>query len=141
MVRLGRQSVLTRVKPINYIAVIGEQAIRYPAVSREIMIEQLYHLLSTAEYPNVTIQVLPLGGYRYTPALEGRFILLEFVRDSSVVQVDSYWSTSTITNDKAVKSYRDAAEVVCRDALGGHDSKKLIVQVLKDMEKVMNDVN
>jgi transcriptional regulator with XRE-family HTH domain len=135
VIRLGRQNVLTRVKPVNYIAIIGEQSIRYPAASKEVMTEQLHHLLLMAKRPNVTIQVLPLDLYRYTPALEGRFILLEFPRDNPVVQVDSYWSTSTITNTRAVESYRNAAEAICHDAMGAGDSYRLISQVLKDMEK------
>jgi hypothetical protein len=51
-----------------------------------------------------------------------------------VVQVDSYYSTSTITNDRAVGSYQAAAESIRHDALDSADSIELIKEIMEDRE-------
>src|SRR5437588_180655 len=61
VVRIGRQDVLTRRKPANFIGIIGEQALRHPACDDETMVEQLHHLLGMAKRPNIDIHILPLG--------------------------------------------------------------------------------
>jgi transcriptional regulator with XRE-family HTH domain len=133
VLRMGRQNVLTRQMPVSYVAIIGELAIRYPACESEIMLEQLHHLLTMAQRSNIDLHVLPLKS-GYSLALEGRFVLLEFDRSKPVVQVDSCYSTSTITNDRAVDNYQAAAESIRHDALDSADSIGLIKEIMKDRE-------
>lgn len=135
MIRLSRQPVLTGVRPPKYTAVIGEWAVRCPACDRDTAVEQLEYLLQAATRPNITIHVMPMAPYRYTLGLEGRFCLLGFDRDSPVVQVDSYWSTSTLTNNSAVDRYASAAERICKDSLGEAESLKMIATVVTEMRK------
>lgn len=134
VIRLGRQHVLTRHKPVMYSAVIGEQAIRYPACDNDVMVGQLYNLLSISERPNVEIRILPLERRQYSVALEGRFILLEFLYDKPIVQVESYWSTSMLTNARAVSGYQDAVDAIRRDAMSAEASIDCIARIVKDME-------
>lgn len=134
MIRMGRQNVLQRHKPVHYRAIIGEQAVRYPACDDSIMAEQLHHLLAMNERPHIEIRILPLATRRYTAALEGRFILLEFFHDDPVVQVESYWATSLLTNARAVRSYQDAADAIREDALDVKASTALLARLAKEME-------
>jgi transcriptional regulator with XRE-family HTH domain len=134
VVRMGRQEVLTRRKPANYVAIVGEQAIRSPACDDGTMVEQLHHLLTTAERPNIDIQVLPFGA-GYTPALEGQFILLEFHRDKPVIHLQSYWSASMVTNIRAAQSYQAAADSIRRRAMNSKESIQLIEEIVKDRER------
>lgn len=134
MVRMGRQRTLTRVKPPTFVALVGEQALRYPACSREIMRDQLKYLHEFARRPNVIIRILPLKVEGFTLALEGRFVLLEFQRESPIVQVEGFWHTSTLTNPRAAEKYRVAAESIRDDALNEEDSAEMLRDLVKDME-------
>jgi hypothetical protein len=98
------------------------------------MVGQLYHLQAMNERSNIEIRILPLDRRKYTIALEGRFILLEFPHQNWAVQVESYWSTSMLTNPRAVRGYQDAVDAIRCDALGPDESAKCIVRIAQDME-------
>ncbi|SRR6266567_1485637 len=134
IIRMGRQNVLTRRNPVRFRAVIGEQAIRYPACERAIMADQLHHLLTMNERPNVEIRILPMDRRQYSIAFEGRFILIEFLRENPVVQLESYWSNSILTNPRAVGSYQDAVDMICADTLSVAESSAFISGIAKDLE-------
>lgn len=134
MIRMGRQNVLLRHRPVGYTAIIGEQAIRYPPCDDQVMIEQLYHLISMNERPNVEVRILPLVNRRYTAALEGRFILLQFFHDDPVVQVESYWATSLLTNARAVHSYQDAVDKIRAAAWDEAVSAAFLATLANEME-------
>jgi transcriptional regulator with XRE-family HTH domain len=134
VVRMCRQEVLTRRKPATFVAIIGEQAVRHLACDDEAMVEQLHHLLAMAERPNIHIQILPFNA-RFTPALEGQFVLLEFDRDKPLVQLQSYRSTSMITNMLAVQGYQDAVDSIRRHAMSPQQSIELVQEIVKGLEK------
>jgi transcriptional regulator with XRE-family HTH domain len=134
LVRLERQGELTRVKPPRYLALVGEQALRYPACAREAMVEQLKYLQHMSECLNIGVRVLPLKPFEYTFAHEGRFILLEFARDTPIVQVEGFRFTSTVTNPKAAENYRVAVDSLAQSALNELDSMRLIRDLTTEME-------
>lgn len=133
-VRLDRQGVLTRVKSPRYLAIIGEQALRYPACDREAMIGQLKYLRRMSERQNVAIHVLPLAEFEYSLAFEGRFVLLEFHRDTPIVHVEGAWQTSTLTNPAAATNYQIAVKSISQNALNEYDSMRLIRELATKME-------
>lgn len=132
-IRVRRQSLLTGRRPPQLIAVVGEQAVRYPPSDDAVMVGQLRHLLAVGKLPNVEVRILPMDR-RYSIALEGRFILLEFTRERPVVQVDSYCSTSTLTNPRAVSNYRDAADAIRAATLSADESAAYIANLAKEVE-------
>ncbi|WP_093274585.1 helix-turn-helix domain-containing protein [Saccharopolyspora shandongensis] len=133
--RLGRRDVLTRRNPVELVAVIGEQALRYPPCGREVMLEQLHHLAKWAELDNISIHVIPLD-HGYSPALEGPFVLLEFDRAKPVVHLEHFRSSTTITDASDIKDYQAAADTVRGDALSADLTTALIKQIADDMERV-----
>jgi transcriptional regulator with XRE-family HTH domain len=133
-IRMDRQNVLTRKqRPVHYLAIIGEQALRYPPCDDAQVVEQFDHLLTMGARPNVTIEVLPFDR-RCTLALEGRFILLEFIDDTGVVHLESQWSTTTLTNEQAVRDYQRTVDAIRGPALGEQDSAALIRKIQKEVE-------
>jgi transcriptional regulator with XRE-family HTH domain len=68
--RLRRQQVLTERALPNYHAVIHEAAFHMHFVSRKTMRGQLQYLVEAAQFPNVTIQLLPFKAESY-PASPG----------------------------------------------------------------------
>ncbi|WP_460393140.1 helix-turn-helix domain-containing protein [Actinophytocola sediminis] len=134
LVRLGRQAVLERRRAPKYLAIIGEHALRHPSCVPEVMAEQLHYLLKKAEKPNVTIEVLPID-IRYTPALEGPFVLLEFDRGDPVVQQEHFRSTTTLTDIKDVRDYQTAVDMIRRETMSEDESAKLITELMTEMER------
>jgi transcriptional regulator with XRE-family HTH domain len=136
-IRMDRQSVLTRKqRPMHYLAIIGEQALRYPPCEDAILVDQLDHLITMGARPNVTVEVLPFGR-RCAPALEGRFILLEFNDNSAVVHLESQWSTTTLTNERAVRDYQRTVAAIRGRVLGEQDSAALIRKIQKEVESTL----
>lgn len=87
--RLARQAILTRDRAPLFVAVVDEQVIRRPAGgNRALMAEQLAHLVSCAELPNVQLHVVPFDTPTY-PGLDGPFILAELPDGTRVAHVDS----------------------------------------------------
>ncbi|PKW13558.1 helix-turn-helix domain-containing protein [Saccharopolyspora spinosa] len=131
--RLGRRDVLTRRNPVDFVAIIGENALRHPPCDTSVMLEQLRQLVKWSELDNVTVQVLP-ADHTYTPALEGPFVLLEFDRTKPVVHLEHYRSSTTITDAGDVKDYQAAADTLRRLAMSAAATTALIAEIADDME-------
>jgi hypothetical protein len=89
-VRLTRQTVLMRERPIEVRALLDETCIRRLVGGREVMRKQLTRLLELAERPNVIIQVLPFEVGAHPGTMLGPFIVLGFEQpaDPGVVYVE-----------------------------------------------------
>lgn len=76
--RRDRQSVLYRdAKPLHLHALIDESALLRIVDSRDVMLEQLTHLIDSSQRPNITIQTIPLAVGAYG-AHSSPLILLSF---------------------------------------------------------------
>lgn len=134
MMRMGRRDVLTRrTDPVQLRAVIGEYALRFPPCERAVMAEQLHELAKWQQLDNITIQVMPLE-QGYSPMREGPFVLMEFERARSVMQIEHYRSTTTLTDARDVRDYKAAVEEIHRDAMSPEDSSGLIAKLTDEME-------
>lgn len=132
--RLGRRDVLTQRDPVELVAIIGEHALRYPPCEPDVMLEQLRHLISWAELPNVSLNVIPLE-QRYTPALEGPFVLLEFERAKPVVHLEHYRSSTTITDTKDVADYRAAADSLRQATMSPDATTRVITKIIEELKE------
>jgi hypothetical protein len=85
--RLGRREILRRDQPPEVTALLDETVIRkLTAVSGEMAGEQIRHLLSLNEEPNVTILIVPLSARAYP---EGAFSVLSFDNEPDVAYLDA----------------------------------------------------
>lgn len=134
--RMARQEVLTRNSPVNYVAIIGENAIKYPPCARDVAIDQLRHLLRISkQQENVTIQALSLNN-GYTPAHEGPFVLIEPADASTpIVHLEHFRSSATLTDAKDVRDYRLAVDRICQGAMSPASTTGLIAQTIAEMER------
>ncbi|NLT54217.1 MAG: helix-turn-helix domain-containing protein [Actinomycetales bacterium] len=75
--RMERQRLLTREKPLRLWAVVDEAALRRPMGGTKVMRGQIKALLEVSDMPNVTIQIMPFrfGGHA---ADGGPFSILRF---------------------------------------------------------------
>ncbi|WP_026197670.1 helix-turn-helix domain-containing protein [Sciscionella marina] len=131
--RVGRRDVLTRRKPVEFVAVIGEFALRNPPCDTEVMLDQLHELTKWQAMENVTIQVLPLA-HHYSPALEGPFVLFEFERAKPVVQIEHYRSATTLTDARDVTDYKAAVDILRDNAMSAEETSALIAALMNEME-------
>jgi hypothetical protein len=76
-VRANRQARLTGDNPLNLWLVINEAVIRRPVGGREVMREQIEHLIDLTGRRNVTLQILPFASGEHA-AMHGAFKLLKF---------------------------------------------------------------
>ncbi|MFB4305308.1 helix-turn-helix domain-containing protein [Actinomadura sp. GTD37] len=83
--RLTRQEILKRdvPAPVTLIALLNEHVLHHLVGSREIMRQQLEHLLTMSELPNVTIQIVVNDDG--TPAGNGGSFVLATMKDRSEI--------------------------------------------------------
>jgi transcriptional regulator with XRE-family HTH domain len=89
-VRMTRQAVLTKERPMEVRAVLDETCIRRLVGGREVMRRQVGRLLELAERPNVIMQVLPFEVGAHPGTMLGPFAVLGFDHpaDPGVVYVE-----------------------------------------------------
>ncbi|RNL83007.1 helix-turn-helix domain-containing protein [Halostreptopolyspora alba] len=75
--RIARREILTKFNPVRLRVVMDEAALRRMIGSREIMAEQMRHLLYMAQLPNIDVQLLPFAAGSHA-ALAAPFSILEF---------------------------------------------------------------
>src|SRR5699024_7047572 len=85
--RLGRQALLSRADAPELEVLVEQAALERPVGNADIMYRQLRHLIDSAARPDITIRLLPstLGAH---PGMEGPFVLMEFVSQSSLVYLE-----------------------------------------------------
>ncbi|MFI6548613.1 helix-turn-helix domain-containing protein [Streptomyces prunicolor] len=132
-VRMARQSVLSRPKPLEFWAVVHEAALR-PRIKGNplLMKEQLQKLLDIQRLPHVLIQVLPLDASPHV-GMSGPFTVVGFpeTSDLGVVLLEHLTSALYVEDPVEVSRYGGAFDVLRAAALPFDASADLIAQ-LKD---------
>lgn len=101
--RLKRQELLSR-KPEPVISVVlDEAALRRGPMQRDIMREQLKHLVELAGRPNIELNLLPFTA-GFHPGTEGSYIVLEMSQTESVVYMEQPARGQVITELEVVAS-------------------------------------
>lgn len=131
--RLRRQEIINRPKPPHIWAVLDESVIRRVVGDRDIMREQLAHLLRANDTPNVTLQVLPFEKGAHSAAM-GSFVILGGAEPSlDVVYVDIRTGSLFMEKDEELNRYRLAFDCLRAQALDMSASSALIERVRKEL--------
>jgi transcriptional regulator with XRE-family HTH domain len=132
--RMARQAVLDKQDPPNVWAVVDEAVLQRPVGSPAVMRGQLKHLITMAERPHVTIQVMPFqaGGHS---AAGGPFSILRFAEPDlpDVVYLEQLTSALYLDKPEVVDSYLKVMERICMEAATPADSIDAITAVLADL--------
>lgn len=132
-IRMKRQELLTRPEPPHLWAVLDESVIRRTVGSREIMREQLAHLLRANGSPHITLQILPFTNGAHGAAL-GSFVILGGVEASlDVVYVDLHVGSVFMEKEVELNRYRLAFDYLRAQALDTAASSAMIERVRKEM--------
>lgn len=135
--RMRRSQALDRLDPqLELVAVIDESVLHREVGGPAVMAEQLNHLVSAAERPNVSIRVLPYSAGVH-PALHGPFHLLDFPieRDPGVVYVEDRIGGRYRDDLPDIDEYRSVAERLLELALPEKRSVALINKVRREVSE------
>lgn len=132
--RMLRQAVLAGEDAPQLRAVLDEAALHRRVGGAPVMRDQLDHLLSAAEKPNITIQVVPYTAGAYL-SMEGGFIILRFPQpaDLDVVCVDNLTRSLYMDDPAEVRRYVVAYEDLLARAATPDDSLRLISAAAEEM--------
>lgn len=108
--RLGRQDRLTGDSPLEFRAFIDESVLMRPVGGRHVLKDQITHLLTMTERPNITIRVVPLEAGVHA-GMTGSVTLLEYADDDV-----SFGFQETASGDMFLDQERDLR--VCRGVFG-----------------------
>lgn len=132
-IRMKRQEILSRTKPPHLWAILDESVVRREVGSREVMSEQLNHLLQANESPHITLQVLPFAKGAHSAAM-GSFVILGSTEPSlDVVYVDIHVGSLFMERDEELERYRLAFDYLRAQALDMAATSALIERALREM--------
>lgn len=136
--RLARQrEVLERngTPPVLH-SVIHESALRTMVGGRDVMREQLEHLLTLLERPNITLQVLPLTAGAH-PGVDGTFTILgfppELENDPGTVYAENRAKGYYYENAQEIAVHRAAMRHLQAAACEPQETPAVIQQIVKEM--------
>mgnify|MGYP001052441263 CR=1 FL=1 len=133
MMRIARQDIIKRPRPVKFTALIAEQALREVFGSEEDHVEQLHHVVEMASRPNITVQVVR-GNQGWHPGLTGPFIIYNFPDAPSIIHIEHLSSSAFLFESRDVEVFQAAAQVVRGKAMSPEASSELIASVIGDME-------
>lgn len=133
-VRLRRQERINDAEhPLRLWAVVDEAALHRLVGDKQLMREQLEHLVELSHLPHVTVQVLPfeMGAH---PGINGQYAILEFpdASDSSVVYIEGVTSDLYLEKANDVQKYSVMYEHLRAQALNVDQTRQFITDIAKD---------
>ncbi|AWW39064.1 MULTISPECIES: helix-turn-helix domain-containing protein [Streptomyces] len=132
-VRLRRQErIAAEDTPLRLWAVLDEAAVRREVGNRQVMIEQLEHLLEMSQLPHVTVQLIPFSMGAH-PGVSGQYAILEFpdAADSSVVYIEGVTSDLYLEKPQDVQKYSVMYEHLRAQALNVDQTREFLSDVAK----------
>ncbi|MER5603044.1 helix-turn-helix transcriptional regulator [Streptomyces sp. NPDC002265] len=130
--RLERQKYLFSENAPDFHIVLDEAALRRPYGDREVMRDQLQHLIEISERSNVRLQIMPfgLGGHS---GESGAFTILSFPESdlSDVVYLEQLTSALYLDKREDVAQYEHALKELQQDSPGPDESRDLLRGLLQ----------
>ncbi|MFC9115365.1 helix-turn-helix domain-containing protein [Streptomyces sp. NPDC057092] len=133
-VRLRRQSRITAEQdPLRLWVVLDEASLHRVVGSRQVMREQLEHVMELSQLPHVTVQVLPFEVGAHA-GINGHYSILEFAdaADSSVVYIEGVTSDLYLEKPHDVQKYTVMYEHLRAQSLNVEQSRQLVERLAKD---------
>jgi transcriptional regulator with XRE-family HTH domain len=135
--RTARQQLLDGKQAPQLRCVIDEGVLRRPVGGKEVMHDQLRHLVELAQHPQVTIQVLPFHAGEHA-GLDGPFAIMRFpdVNDPDMVYLEHTRKDSYLDDEASVRQYADIFNHLRGSSLRTDDSIKLLEIVADELKAV-----
>ena len=131
--RMQRQVALADDQSLKLWAIVDEAAIRRVVGGREVMREQLEHLLRITELPTVQLQVIPFDAGAH-PGMTGSFVVMSFDEaiGPDIVYIDSQAGDLFLEEEADISRYSLVFTHLRAGALSPSASASLIAAVAKN---------
>ncbi len=132
--RVERQKLLLAERPPQFHCVLDESALRRPYGEREVMRDQLRHLIEMSERPNVRLQVMPFS-YGGHAAESGAFTMLGFPETGlpDVVYLEQLTSALYVDKPEEVALYARAMDRLQEEGPNPAETRDLLRGLLQLM--------
>lgn len=133
--RVGRRDILTRRDPVELLALIDSEVLVRPVASADVMIEQLHHLLTMGQRPNVEIRLVSSTHPGHTPMLDGPFIFFEFPVAAPIVHLEHRRASLFLKGESAdIEGFSAAVEEISSVAMTPAQSAEVIAKIVDGLE-------
>ncbi|MEU1253923.1 helix-turn-helix domain-containing protein [Streptomyces chartreusis] len=132
-IRMKRQELLDRDEPPHIWCVIDEAALRRRVGGRDVMQDQLRHLLTMSQLPHITVQVLPFSAGAHAAAVGSFVVLRGPASELDVVYVDLLGGGLFMEKQGELERYRLAFEYLSAQALDLESSAEIIHRISKEL--------
>jgi transcriptional regulator with XRE-family HTH domain len=133
-VRSDRRDVLIKQRQApRYLAFVDLSVLHKIIGGRQVMAEQIRHMIEMAALPNVEIRIVPLDS-GWHPGLAGSFILLETPDLGPIVHLENLVSGQFLHERSDVNAYLRAVDMLLEVALNPDESVRLMANVANRME-------
>lgn len=132
--RMNRQKVHYRACPPEIIVVLGEAALRQRMGGLQVMRDQLFKLIETAELPHIELRILPFSVESH-PGLDGAFAIMGVGPEGllEVVALHSLTRTWYVDEPADVEHYKRTFDLLREASLPKKDSRALIKRIVSEL--------
>ncbi|UPT20361.1 helix-turn-helix transcriptional regulator [Thermobifida alba] len=123
--RMDRQAVLKKKDPPRLVVAVEETVLRRPFGGRDLMAEQLAHLLEEAQEPHISLHVIPFET-EYHPGFPEAFTLYSLHDRPDILYLETRRSSSATTD---IGDYARVFRDLLGAALPPSASRELIAQI------------
>lgn len=131
--RMRRQVIFDREAPPPIVAIIHEAALRMRFGGRKVARAQLERLLEVAEWPTVTLRVVPFTNEDFIEVTTPVLYAGGAVSQLDTVQVDTPFGGRYLHAEVDLQSYRELLDIAERGSLGVEDSRQLIRHIAREL--------
>ncbi|MFE5593547.1 helix-turn-helix domain-containing protein [Streptomyces sp. NPDC056549] len=131
--RLRRQQVLDRDRPVRYEAVIHEAALRMRFGGPEVTRAQLEHILAHTERDTVSVRVIPFAAGGFPGAGQSFTYVSAPVPQLDTVQLDSSHGSLLLDTDMQLRRYRGLLDRLRGLALSATESRAFVRAISQDL--------
>ena len=141
--RLARQEVLVKNNPPEFRAVLSESCLRREYGGRDVMLEQIDHLMTLSKRPNILIQVMPFTITTRGAGMEDRFVLVRVPSPGAAGPLE----LAFVENQGDIRYLDDKPAFAAREkvwsrlsaaALGEDDSRSFMEHVARSLRRKTN---
>ncbi|MFI0924582.1 helix-turn-helix domain-containing protein [Streptomyces sp. NPDC021012] len=131
--RLRRQEVLERDRPVPYEAVIHEAALRMRFGGPKVARAQLEHILNHTERDGVSVRVIPFTAGGFPGAGQSFTYVAAPVPQLDTVQLDSSHGSMLLDTDMQLRRYRELLDRLRGLALSATESRAFVRAISLDL--------
>lgn len=130
--RMERQKLLHRPDAPRLWALIDESVLRRPVGGRQVMAEQIRHLLAMTELPNVTLQVAPFEiTAEASPGNSITYLRFAMAGLSDFVYVEHLTNATTVDKTESIDEYRWILDSLSAKSPTPGASRELLEEALR----------